>query len=90
MNKNLLLKFKLSMKHTLRSKSTGRFVPRSTAPKIVNGRLYEYRGAVVRARRLCNNGLRYVSFHKTLNGFVRDEELVPIDTTRVRDYLARA
>lgn len=78
------------MKHSLRSKTTGRFVPKAKTPTVVNGRLYEYRGAIVRAKKLCNNGLRYVSFHKTLNGFVRDEELRQISTDKVREYLNRA
>jgi hypothetical protein len=79
------------MKHSLRSKTTGRFVSRSnSATNIVNGRLYEYRGAIVRAKRRCNNGLRFVSFHKKLNGFVQDYELKPISVERVRAYLENA
>lgn len=78
------------MKHTLRSKTTGRFVSRKPSAKIVNGRLYEYRGAVVRAKRLCNNGLRFISFHKTLNGFVADSDLKPITKSKVKAYLEKA
>jgi hypothetical protein len=77
--------------HSLRSKTTGRFVPRaSLSNNIVNGRLYDYKGAIVRARKRCNNGLRYVSFHKKLNGFVPDTDLRPISVAQVRDYLEHA
>lgn len=75
------------MKHSIRSKVTGQFVPRSTV-NVVNGRLYDYNGVVVRARKLCANGLRMVSYHKKLNGFVRDEELKPIDSKAVARYLS--
>jgi hypothetical protein len=79
------------MKHLLRSPRTGRFISRSTATtNIVNGRLYGYKGAIVRARKQTNNGLRLVSFHKKLNGFVRDEELEVVEPSKVREYLARA
>jgi len=77
------------MKHSLRSSTTGRFVARRSTT-IINGRLYGYRGAVVRAKRRCSNGLRFVSFHKTLNGFVRDEELEVLPRQKVTEYLARA
>jgi hypothetical protein len=77
------------MKHSIRSTTTGRFVPRSQATNIINGRLYGYRGAVVRAKRRCNNGLRFVSFHKKLNGFVRDEELQVLSREKVAEYLSQ-
>jgi hypothetical protein len=76
-------------KHNVRSNTTGRFVPQKQV-NVVPGRLYSYKGVVVRAKKLCSNGLRFVSSHKKLNGFVRDEELRPIDPTTVRSYLENA
>jgi|APCry1669193128_1035447.scaffolds.fasta_scaffold49433_1 hypothetical protein len=63
-----------------------------TSPmKIVSGRLYNYKGATVRAlKRDEKAGVRLVSFHKALFGFVQDSELQKIDTRKVNDYLAAA
>ena len=77
------------MRHLKRSKTTGRFVPKNVTT-VVPGRLYSYKGVVVRAKNLCNNGLRFITSHKKLNGFVRDEELTIIDKDRVREYLQNA
>lgn len=69
----------------------GRFAKRSTQPPlIVPGRLYDYRGSVVRAGRLCSNGKRHVSFHKRLHGFVEDAALCLIDKNKVQEYLSQA
>lgn len=75
------------MKHLKRSKETGRFIPKNI-PNVVPGRLYSYKGVIVRAKRLCNNGLRFVTFHKTLNGFVPDSQLSTISREKVQEYLA--
>lgn len=75
------------MKHSLRSKLTGRFIPVPKNPKIVSGRLYGYRGTIVRAGHLCANGKRHVSFHKQLHGFVQDNELNWIPKQQVDKYL---
>jgi len=70
----------------------GRFAKRPTTPPVtvVAGRLYDYRGSVVRAGHLCSNGKRHVSFHKQLHGFVEDCELRWIDKARVEQYLEQA
>jgi hypothetical protein len=68
----------------------GRFAKRPVFPTVVAGRLYDYRGSVVRAGRLCANGKRHVSFHKQLHGFVEDRELRFIDKSRVSEYLGNA
>jgi hypothetical protein len=77
------------MRHLIRSTTTGRFIPRNQV-NIVAGRLYNYKGTVVRAKKKCANGLRLVSFHKKLNGFARDEELSPISKEQVQEYLKEA
>ena len=62
-----------------------------TTPKsIVPGRLYGYRGAIVRAGRRCNNNKRHISFHKMLHGFVNDGDLQFIDKSKVKEYLQYA
>lgn len=59
-------------------------------PNVVNGRLYAWRGNVVRAGRKTNNGLRHVRIHKLMHGFVPDCELEIINPTAVKQYLALA
>jgi len=76
------------MRHSLRSKTTGQFIPRKRP--IISGHLYGYRGAVVRAHRLAINGIRHVSFHKQLHGFVKDSELQWINCDQVKQYLEAA
>lgn len=63
-----------------------------TSPfQIVAGRLYDYRGATVRAlKKDTVTGARLVSFHKTLFGFVKDAELDKINRRKVETYLASA
>jgi hypothetical protein len=73
----------------------GRFTKRPAQQKaractIVPGRLYDYRGTVVRAGQSTSNGKRHVSFHKQLHGFVEDVELSFIPKARVEQYLALA
>ena len=62
----------------------GQFAP---ALKVVSGRLYDYRGATVRALHKSETGRRMVSFHKTLFGFVKDSELKRASTRKVEKYL---
>ena len=57
---------------------------------IVPGRLYEWRGNIVRAGRPTNNGLRHVRIHNVLNGFVADKELDIVSKNAVKQYLALA
>lgn len=80
--------------HNIRNKD-GRF--RSTKPQaVVAGRLYGFRGAVVRAgndRQNANGGgepLRHVSFHKLLHGFVPERELKIVTRDAVSTYLQEA
>jgi len=63
----------------------------ATPFKIVAGRLYSYRGATVRAlQRDTKANARLISFHKTLFGFVKDNELKKIPASKVEKYLAAA
>ena len=85
------------MRHSLRNPTNGRYVPNSSmqsssvpqtsSTNVVPGRLYGYQGFVVRAGRKTNNGLRVVSYHKKVNGFVKDSELRVIDNNKVNEYL---
>ena len=68
--------------------SDGKFAP---ALKIVPGRLYEFKGAVVRALQKDSEvGLRLVSMHKALFGYVPDSQLQKINRRKVQTYLAGA
>jgi hypothetical protein len=72
----------------VRRADDGRFAPTT---QVVAGRLYDYRGATVRAlKRDSDTGTRLVSFHKTLFGFVKDKELKRIPASRVKNYLSKA
>ena len=83
------------MKYDIRDKF-GRFAkvvqPQSQVlfPTIVAGRLYGYRGSVVRAHQKCANGKRHVSIHKQLHGFVDESELQRISKEAVQEYLQQA
>lgn len=80
-----------------RSRTSGRFVSvgaknrnrrRAKAKSSVkNGRLYSYRGQIVRALQACSNGLRLVGSHGALFGFAKDTELKRIDSKAVKSYL---
>ena len=84
--------------HNLRN-SKGRFTPKLSvrrAPngrfaspfEIVPGRLYNFKGSTVRAlQKDTKTNTRLISVHKTLFGFVRDNELQKIDTRKVKKYL---
>lgn len=73
--------------HNLRDPKTGRFA--SKTPNIVNGRLYELDGVVVRAKQLCG-AMRLVSVHNTLFGLVPDHKLKVIDKAKVNEYLFKS
>ena len=62
----------------------------SSIYNIVAGRLYDYKGAVVRAGRKSSKNYRRISFHKTLTGIVQDCELKKVNKSAVREYLAHA
>jgi hypothetical protein len=68
---------------------TGRFAKR-VPQSIVAGRLYGYRGTIVRAGQKCNNGKRHISFHKQMHGFADESELILISREQVQNYLANA
>jgi hypothetical protein len=83
------------MKHNFRDTS-GKFTPVKPT-NIVPGRLYGYRGTVVRAgkdvqrvRTYPETVKRHVSVHKTLFGFVDETELVNVGARRVAQYLKKA
>lgn len=86
------------MQHNLRSKITGRFIstpPKAKSIQIVSGRLYGFKGAVVRATgatltRVNEPQKRYVTFHKTLAGFVPENELQVVSREEVQKYLTHA
>lgn len=63
-----------------------------TSPfEIVPGRLYNFKGATVRAlKKDIKTDARLVSFHKTLFGFVSDADLKKIPFRKVKNYLAEA
>lgn len=77
--------------HNVRS-AKGKFIPRRPS-RIVPGRLYGFRGAVVRAGSdtlVTNTVRRHVSFHKILFGYVPETELTNVDRSKVAEYLAAA
>jgi hypothetical protein len=80
------------MRHSIRSATTGKFIKKNQPSTIVAGRLYGYRGAVVRAGNdtIKRNGeapQRHVNFHKALFGFVPENELTKVDKNAVEAYL---
>jgi len=79
------------MKHNLRD-NLGRF--RSITPKnIVAGRLYGFRGLVVRAgadRQQSASPMRHVTCHKVLHGYVPENELRIVSKDEVKQYLDHA
>jgi hypothetical protein len=79
------------MKHSLRSPINGKFIPRPQVANIVAGRLYGFKGAVVRAKKdqIFRDGVpqRFVSFHKALIGYVPEAELQVVEPTKVKEYL---
>lgn len=84
------------MKYNVRN-SIGRFTRRIARRKdgrftnrIVAGRLYDFRGATVRAMaRDAASGTRMVAFHKLLVGFVPEQELKVIPKAKVEKYLSQ-
>lgn len=76
-NKNMVYRLK-----------NGRFA-RRPVNRVVPGRLYDFKGSVVRAGQKIG-AKRLVSLHKTLVGLVNDSELKKVDPSTVSDYLANA
>lgn len=66
----------------------GRFA-RRPVNTVVSGRLYDFKGSVVRAGQKIGTK-RLVSLHKTLVGLVNDSELKKVDPSTVSNYLANA
>jgi hypothetical protein len=66
----------------------GRFAP-APSNKVVSGRLYDFKGSVVRAGQRVGN-MRLVTLHKTLLGFVKDSELKKVPVCKVSKYLANS
>ena len=61
------------------------------ASNIVTGRLYDFRGATVRAlKKDDKTGTRLISFHKTLFGYVKDRDLNKVNSRKVKNYLQNA
>ena len=76
------------MRYNIKDSRTGRFT--KVQPKtctIVPGRLYEYKDVIVRAGQKTSTGLRLVTFHKVLSGFVPDTDLKVVGKARVASYL---
>jgi hypothetical protein len=82
------------MRHNLRSSLTGKYISsrsvisKSKPSTIRPGSLYGYKGAVVRAGQPVPNGMRHVSFHKQLHGFVPEADLRLIPVEKVEEYLS--
>jgi len=83
-NRNSLGKF--TRRLAVKRDSNGKFI---SPFDVVNGRLYGYKQIPVRAHKL-ENGHRLISFHKTLFGFCKDEDLTKINIRKVKNYLAEA
>lgn len=77
-------------RHSIRSKSTGRFIPIQSAVNVVAGRLYSFKGVPCRARQRVNAQEWYVTSHKALSGIVAEADLRLIDKKTVKNYLKNA
>lgn len=75
------------LKNYLRSKTTGQFISKKPTT-IVSGRLYGWQGLIVRAGQITPSGLRFVTAHKRLTGYVDDSELYRVSSSEVQNYLA--
>ena len=81
---------KIFMKYHNARNKMGQFVkPAKKKLRLVikNGSLYNWRGVTVRAVCDLNNGLKLVSFHKSLFGFINAGELTKINIDKVKQYL---
>lgn len=81
---NFMKKTKSNRNKVYRLKN-GRFA-RKPANNVVSGRLYEFKGSIVRAGKMIE-GKRLVTFHKTLFGFVKDCQLKKVNNSLVENYL---
>ena len=55
--------------------------------KVINGRIYKFKGAMVRALVKTDNGMRVVQTAQKLNGFAHDHELVRVSKNEVNEYV---
>ena len=55
--------------------------------KVINGRIYEFKGAMVRALVKTDNGMRVVQTAQKLNGFAHDHELKHVSKNEVNEYV---
>lgn len=62
-------------------------LPKKKSIAIKNGSLYSWRGMTVRVLSDLNNGMKLVSFHKSLFGFAKPYELNKINKIEVDKYL---
>ena len=55
--------------------------------KVTNGRIYKFKGAMVRALVKTDNGMRVVQTAQKLNGFAHDHELERVSKKEVNEYV---
>lgn len=55
--------------------------------KVTNGRIYMFKGAIVRALVKTHNGMRVVQTAQKLNGFAHDHELDYVCKDDVNEYV---
>tara|TARA_B100002051_G_C16500316_1_gene517509 strand:+ start:112 stop:342 length:231 start_codon:yes stop_codon:yes gene_type:complete len=55
--------------------------------KVYNGRIYKFKGAMVRALVKTDNGMRVVQTAQKLNGFAHDHELERVSKNEVNEYV---
>ena len=55
--------------------------------KVINGRIYKFKGAMVRAIVKTDNGMRVVQTAQKLNGFAHDHELERASKNEVNEYV---
>jgi hypothetical protein len=55
--------------------------------KVINGRIYKFKGAMVRALVKTDNGMRVVQTAQKLNGFAHDHELERVSKNEVNEYV---
>jgi hypothetical protein len=55
--------------------------------KVINGRIYKFKGAMVRALVKTDNGMRVVQTAQKLNGFAHDHDLQRVSKNEVNEYV---
>jgi predicted nucleic acid-binding protein len=58
--------------------------------KVYNGRIYKFKGAMVRALVKTDNGMRVVQTAQKLNGFAHDHELEHVSKKEVNEYVRKS